>query len=128
MSSFDVILGMDWLCSYRAVIDCYHQRVTVCISGGDCFYFLGNRVDTVLSPIFDHRSRSKLIGLLATLFDSESNGARVELPRVVYEYPNVFPEDLTSLPHHREIEFSIELVPGTTPISMSPYRKGFYSP
>lgn len=39
MSSFDVILGMDWLSSYRAVIDCYHQRVAVCTSSGDCFLF-----------------------------------------------------------------------------------------
>ena len=77
MSSFDVILGMDWLCSYQAVIDCYRQRVTVCTSGGDHFYFLGNRVDRALSPVVDPRSRSKLSGLLITLFDSESDGARV---------------------------------------------------
>ena len=44
------------------------------------------------------------------------------LPRVVCEYSDVFPEDLVSLPPHREIEFSIDLVPGTAPISMAPYR------
>ncbi|XP_028094363.1 uncharacterized protein LOC114294425 [Camellia sinensis] len=122
MSSFDVILGMDWLSSYRAVIDCFRQRVSVCTSGGDCFYFLGDRVDRALSPVFDPRSKSELSSLLATLLNSESVGTRVELPRVVCEYPKVFPEDLISLPPHQEIEFTIDLVPGTTPISMAPYR------
>ena len=42
MPGFDVILGMDWLSSYCAVIDCYHQRVTVGKSSGDCFYFMGD--------------------------------------------------------------------------------------
>ena len=77
---------------------------------------------TSTRPGVDPRSRSKLSGLLATLLDSESDGARVGLPMVVCEYSDVFPEDFTSLPPHREIEFSIELVLGTTPISMSPYR------
>ncbi|XP_028108693.1 uncharacterized protein LOC114307497 [Camellia sinensis] len=112
MSSFDVILGMVWLSSYRAVIDCFRQRVTECTSGGDYFYFLGDRVDWVLSSVFDPRSRNELSSLLATLLDSESVETRVELPRVVCEYPEVFPEDLTSLPPHQEVEFTIDLVPG----------------
>ncbi|XP_028093882.1 uncharacterized protein LOC114293970 [Camellia sinensis] len=111
MSSFDVILGMDWLSSYRAVIDCFRQRVTVCTPGGNCFYFLGDQIDRVMSPVFDPRSRNELSGLLATLLDDESGGTRVELPRVVCEYPDVFPEDFTSLPPHRGIEFTIDLVP-----------------
>ena len=41
---------------------------------------------------------------------------------VVCEYPDVFPEELPGLPHVREVEFGIELVPGTTPISIAPYR------
>ncbi|XP_028083787.1 uncharacterized protein LOC114285006 [Camellia sinensis] len=68
------------------------------------------------------RDESKLRGLLATLLDNESDGTCVELPRVVCKYLDVFPEDLTSLPPHREIKYSIDLVPGTTPISMAPYR------
>ncbi|XP_071912339.1 uncharacterized protein [Coffea arabica] len=41
---------------------------------------------------------------------------------VISEYPNVFPEELESLPPEREIEFKVDLVPGTTPISKTPYR------
>src|SRR3954463_2558539 len=41
---------------------------------------------------------------------------------VVNEYPEVFPEDVSELPPEREVEFAIELIPGTSPVSMAPYR------
>jgi hypothetical protein len=41
---------------------------------------------------------------------------------VVCEYPDVFPGDLPSMPPDRDIEFVIELQPGTVPISKRPYR------
>ena len=42
--------------------------------------------------------------------------------RVIQEFPEVFPDDLPGLPPNREIDFTIELVPGTEPISKAPYR------
>jgi hypothetical protein len=41
---------------------------------------------------------------------------------VVNEHPDVFPDDLPGMPLDRDIEFSIELLPGTAPISKRPYR------
>lgn len=41
---------------------------------------------------------------------------------VVDEFIDVFPDDIVVLPPEREIEFSIDLVPGTGPISRAPYR------
>jgi len=41
---------------------------------------------------------------------------------VVNEYPDVFPDELTGMPPDRDIEFSIDLVPGTSPIAKRPYR------
>jgi hypothetical protein len=41
---------------------------------------------------------------------------------VVREYADVFPDDLPSMPPDRDIEFVIELQPGTAPISKRPYR------
>jgi len=48
----------------------------------------------------------------------------VPLPQipVVCEFPDVFPKELPGLPPDREVEFAIELIPGTTPISRRPYR------
>jgi hypothetical protein len=42
--------------------------------------------------------------------------------KVVNEYPDVFPDDLPGMPPDRDIEFSMELLPGTVPISKRPYR------
>jgi hypothetical protein len=41
---------------------------------------------------------------------------------VVCEFPDVFPEDLPGLPPKRDVEFVIELKPGTAPISRRSYR------
>ena len=41
---------------------------------------------------------------------------------VVCEYPDVFPEELPGMPPDREVEFIIELMPRTAPISKQPYR------
>ena len=68
------------------------------------------------------QGRSELRYLLASLMSSECDQTQAELPRVVCEYSDVFPEDLVSLPPHREIEFFIDLVLGMTSISMAPYR------
>ncbi|MCI40138.1 cellular nucleic acid-binding protein, partial [Trifolium medium] len=49
-------------------------------------------------------------------------GVKMEEFPVVCEFPDVFPEDVSDVPPEREVEFTIELVPGTSPISMAPYR------
>ena len=41
---------------------------------------------------------------------------------VVREFKEVFPDEIPHLPPKREIEFSIDLVPGATPVSRAPYR------
>ena len=44
------------------------------------------------------------------------------LPGVVCEYEDVFPDELPGLPLPRDVDFRIELHPGTLPISMTPHR------
>ncbi|BBG96968.1 transposable element gene [Prunus dulcis] len=61
-------------------------------------------------------------GYLAHVIDTRDHGLKLEDIPVVQEFPDVFPEDLPGLPHHREIEFTIELVRRTNPISQAPYR------
>jgi len=42
----------------------------------------------------------------------------------VNEYLDVFPKELPGMPPDRDIEFIIELLPGTAPIAKRPYRMG----
>ena len=46
----------------------------------------------------------------------------LNLPRVVYVYEDVFPDELPGLPPQRVVDFCIELHPGTSPIFMTLHR------
>jgi hypothetical protein len=54
----------------------------------------------------------------------EKTTKKLEDIPIVREYPEVFPDDLTTMPPKRDIEFRIDLVPGTAPIHKRPYRMG----
>ena len=53
---------------------------------------------------------------------SNESDLKLEDILVVRNFPDVFPEELSSLPPEMEVEFTIDLVLGTTPISKTPYR------
>lgn len=119
MYGFDVILGMDWLVRYHAIIDCDRRRVTLLTLSGVRVYFTGERK----SPnLLGRRAKGDFGGLLASLSASEDDVSSCNFPPVVSEFPDVFPDDLCGLPPPREIEFLINVIPGTTPISIAPYR------
>ncbi|KAL0559053.1 hypothetical protein IC582_003642 [Cucumis melo] len=61
-------------------------------------------------------------GILTSVVDTREVDVSLSSEPVVRDYPNVFPEGLPGLPPHREVEFAIELEPGTVPISRAPYR------
>ena len=69
----------------------------------------------------DKLIRSGCEGYVAFITEDKLSKA-VEDILVVCEFPDVFPEEIHGLPPVREIDFTIELVPGTAPISKAPYR------
>ncbi|RVW68714.1 Retrovirus-related Pol polyprotein from transposon 17.6 [Vitis vinifera] len=125
LQDFDVILGMDWLASYHASVDYFEKRVTFSIPGQPKFSFEGKHVDRPLRMISALRASSLLKkgcqGFLASVVSNESDLKLEDIP-IVREYPDVFPEDLPGLPPEREVKFTIDLVPGTGPMSKAPYR------
>ena len=58
---------------------------------------------------------------LAYVVSNENEVSLEDIP-VVRDFPNIFPDDLLNLPPEREVEFTIDLVPRTNPISKVPYR------
>ena len=62
------------------------------------------------------------MGCLASLTLEDEVRHGLSLPRVVCEYGDVFSDELQGLPPHRDVDFVIELHPGTSPISMTPHR------
>jgi len=63
---------------------------------------------------------ASVLMMFASLKESSEKGIG-DLP-VVQEFPEFFPDDITELPPERQVEFAIHLVPGTSPISIAPYR------
>ena len=60
-----------------------------------------------------------MFSLMASL--SIENQAVIDKLQVVCDFPEVFQDEIPDVPPEREVEFSIDLVPGTKPVSMTPY-------
>ncbi|GAV89773.1 zf-CCHC domain-containing protein/RVP_2 domain-containing protein [Cephalotus follicularis] len=122
---FDVILGMDWLSAHRARMDCYNKTVDFCQPDGTTFQFKGDKGFSTRIISFIRASRyleKGCEGYLAYVIDRrKEKGLSMEEIPIVCEFPDVFPDDLGSLPPKRNMEFVIDLLPGTAPISKSPY-------
>ena len=56
------------------------------------------------------------------MLDSKRGHVNLEDIPVIKEFPYVFLEELSGLPPEREVDMSIEVLTGTTPISMAPYH------
>ncbi|XP_057418652.1 uncharacterized protein LOC130712853 [Lotus japonicus] len=114
IQGLEVILGMDWLAANDATLNCRKKTVTFGTSEGDAKRV--KRTDRVGKA--SERESNVLLGTLETQRDDIG----IEGIRVAREFPDVFPEEVSELPPEREVEFSIDLVPGTGPISIAPYR------
>ena len=58
---------------------------------------------------------------LAFIFDSKREQVNIKNILVIREFPDIFSEELPGVAHEREVDLSIEVVQGTTPISRAPY-------
>jgi hypothetical protein len=103
LESVDIILGTDWLSRHHALIDVTARAIEIhspiC---GEITLYLPNQGCTHSCAL--------------TMIESP-----VERIPVVCEYHDVFLDELPGMPPDRDIEFAIELQPGTTPISKRPY-------
>jgi hypothetical protein len=67
----------------------------------------------------------EFVALVQSGLDSKLNQTKaiaLEDIRVVQDYPDIFPEELSGMPPDHDIEFLMELLPGTPPISKRSYR------
>ncbi|GJS80740.1 putative reverse transcriptase domain-containing protein [Tanacetum coccineum] len=105
LGSFDVIIGMDWLANYHAVIVCDEKIVRIPY---------GNEVLIIQSDRSDGGKKSKLSIISCTKTQKYIKKVR--------DFPEVFSEDLPGLLPTRQVEFQIDLVPGVAPVARAPYR------
>ncbi|GJR20106.1 putative reverse transcriptase domain-containing protein [Tanacetum coccineum] len=133
LGSLDVIIGMDRLAKYQAVIICAekiihipwgNETLIVCGDGSD----RGN--ETCLNIISCSKMQKYILKgcpiFLAHVTTKEtedkSEKKRLEDVPIVRNFPELFPEDLPGLPPTRQVEFQIYLIPGAALIARAPYR------
>ena len=123
---YDLILGMDWLSKHQAIGDCDKKSVVLkcpvlltVIVQGIKFGPLSNVISTMQARQF---LRKGCEAFFALVLDSKRGQVKLEYIRVVKEFTNVFPKELPGIPLEREVDFFIENLSGTTPISKAPYR------
>ncbi|KAG8472702.1 hypothetical protein CXB51_034564 [Gossypium anomalum] len=123
---FDVILGMDWLTVHDAIVNCKRKTIDLRCVNNEIIRVEStdsNKLPAVISSMLAQKCvRKGCETYLAYVLEDKELEKKPESVPVVCEYPDVFPEELPGLPPVREVEFGIELVPGTTPISIAPYR------
>ena len=114
--SREPITGMNWLEYNHVRINCFSKSVYSSSaeeeSGAE---FLSTKQLKQLA-----RDGILMFSLMASL--SLENQAVIDKLQVVCDFPEVFPDEIPDVPPEREVEFSIDLVPGTKPVSMAPYR------
>ncbi|GKC04011.1 putative reverse transcriptase domain-containing protein [Tanacetum coccineum] len=104
LGSFEVIIGMDWLVKYYAVI-VYDEKIVRIPFGNEILIVHGDGSNN------GHESRLNIISCTKT-----------QKYLLKGYFPKVFPEDLPGIPPTRQVEFQIDLVPGAAPVARAPYR------
>jgi hypothetical protein len=114
LKHMDVIFGMDWMLTFGVNINCLTKSVTFSkpVAEMDEKFLPAEQVKKSLD------GEASVFMMFASSKESSEKGVG-ELP-VVQEFPEVFLDDITELPPEREVEFAIDLVPGTSPISIAP--------
>ncbi|GJR31925.1 putative reverse transcriptase domain-containing protein [Tanacetum coccineum] len=102
LCSFDVIIGMDWLSMYHAVI-VYQKKIVRIPYGNEMLIVRG-------------------YGINAMKREDKSEEEQLEDIPIVQDFSEVFPEDLPGFPPARQVEFQIDLVPDAAPVAQAPYR------
>ena len=122
---FDVILGMSWLSRHQVIVDCRMKRVILRTPNEDEVTFIGERSNHLSNVISAATARTMVRkgceAYLAYMIEMEKARPSVSDIPTVSDFPDVFPEELPGLPPQREIEFAIDVVPGATPASITPY-------
>ncbi|GKE08140.1 putative reverse transcriptase domain-containing protein [Tanacetum coccineum] len=133
LGSFDVIIGMDWLSKYHAVI-IYDERIVRIPNGNEILKIQGDRSNggsnsrlNIISCTKTQRYIQKgchvfMEQITERKAEDKSEEKQLEDIPIVRDFTEVFREDLPGLPPTRQVEFQIDLVPGAALVARSPYK------
>ena len=130
LGSYDLLIGMNWLEQHKVVLN-YFDKTFMCVNDNEQPVTVkGIPRKTVIRQIsalqLKRAVRKGCKAYAVTITDeaskSEKDKLKIEDIPVLNEFTDVFPEEIPGLPPKRELDFTIELVPGAVPSSKAPYR------
>nr|GEY74143.1 putative reverse transcriptase domain-containing protein [Tanacetum cinerariifolium] len=131
LGSFDVIIGMDLLAKYHALIVCDEKVVRISY-GDEVLIIRGDNCDggsklniiscTKTQKYIQKGCQVYLAQVTSKKAEDKSKEKRLKDVPIVREFLEVFPEDFPGLPPTRQVEFQINLVLGAVPVARDPYR------
>ena len=111
---------------HRVIVDCGQKKVMLRCSDQTEVILQGigsSAMSNVISAMQARRFiRKGCETFLAMILDSKRDQVNIENIPVVREFPDVFPEELPSIPLEREVDLAIEIVLGTVPMSKASYK------
>ena len=117
---------MDWLSQHQVVVYCRMKRVTLRTPSGKEVTFIGERPNHLFNVISAATARTMIRkgceAYLEYVIDTKKAKPSLSNIPIVFDYPDVFSEELPRLPPQGEIEFAIDVLPGATPASITSYR------
>ena len=134
LGSYDILIGMDWLKQHRVVLNCFNKTFTCINNDGKLINVRGiPRKTTVrnisalqLKRVVRKGCKAIPVTYVVTVTNEENinniDKLKLEDIPVLKEYSYVFPEEISGLPPKRELDFTIEMVPGAVPSSKAPYQ------
>ncbi|XP_070047170.1 uncharacterized protein [Nicotiana tomentosiformis] len=126
MTDFEVIMGMDWFSPYHVVLDFHAKTVTLAMPELPRLELRGSSIGASSRVISFLKARHMVekgyLSYLAYVRDTTTETPMIDSLPVVREFSDMFPFDLRGMPPDRDIDFTIDLVLGTQPISISLYR------
>ena len=126
LGSYDCLIGMDWLDQHHALLDCHNKEFTCLDEEGNHKTVQGiPRVVTVreISTMQLKKCYRKGCQLFASHVEEASRNefSNIGDHVILTEFEDVF-QEVPRLPPKRDIDFSINLMPGVAPVSKAPYR------
>ncbi|XP_052111579.1 uncharacterized protein LOC107470031 [Arachis duranensis] len=119
MVGLEIILEFDWLSKNRILLDCFEWSIQFMPEGEN-----GGVVAEgyYLNSVMVHCNAKKCQGYILMTANASGDALNLDQIPIVRDFPEVFPKDIPEFPPQRKIEFAIELVPGTGPLTTAPYR------
>lgn len=129
LGSYDILINMDWLEKNRVVLNNFKKTFTCLNEEGETML-----VNEIPRKIFVRhilalqmkifiRKGCKVFDVHVMNKENKSKENKVTLENIptLKEFSDIFPEEIPGLPLKRELDFTIESVPGALPISKAPY-------